>query len=159
MEKKSLGDMIRKKAEEKKEQEIKKINLGGRPESRGNIRRKNSRSMTKLSSGKISNSPSRRGSSKRAFSRGRSKNASKKSSRNSSRSNSLRNSPRGDYNSRFHLVVVHLKAAAFAVDHNGLCAYVVDDGRCGGVCVCRENNLVAGYHAENSEGKLSAGGL
>ena len=98
MEKKSLGDMIRKKAEEKKEQEIKKISLGGRPESRGNIRRKNSRSMTKLSSGKISNSPSRRGSSKRAFSRGRSKNASKKSSRNSSRSNSLRNSPRGDYN-------------------------------------------------------------
>ncbi len=97
MEKKSLGDMIRKKAEEKKEKEIKKINLGGRPESRG-IMRKNSRSMTKLSSNKISKSPARRGSSKKAVSRGGSKNASKRSSRNSSRSNSLRGSPRGENN-------------------------------------------------------------
>ena len=98
MEKKSLGDMIRKKAEEKKEKEIKKINLGGRPESRGIISRKSSRSLTRLSNNKISKSPARRQSSKRPLTRGRSKNASKRSSRNSSRSNSLRNSPRGENN-------------------------------------------------------------
>ena len=60
---------------------------------------------------------------------------------------------------RFHLVVVHLKAAAFAVDHNGLRADVIDNGRRGGVCIGRKDNLVAGAYSEDSESQLRTGGL
>ena len=58
-----------------------------------------------------------------------------------------------------HLVVIHLKASAFAVNHNRLCAHVIDNRSGCSVGVGRKNNLISRSDSENTQSKLGAGGL